>query len=292
MAGCLYGRLRHVLNERRVPIDAETRGKLRLWKAGLATRYAYLDRLVSNNTLDDDASAIALRGSITGRQRAFDRIRRAILPSGAILEGLRLHGKHPIAAWSILRPRVGVAVDPDDPSYDQNCITVNYLLAGRLPGLQALAEGLWSLEIPDHATGRLLQRHTVADPSSLLYAAHHAALRLRQTDVAPSNKADRTFRFLIPAGPGAFSCSLIAASDRSLGYQMGTHIRAFTWLNDDQLRDDQTPVIDDGLPGGRLGDGWLLPAPLRAIAVEHGTANVHVWKPGMPETLSSPMGRA
>jgi hypothetical protein len=37
-------------------------------------------------------------------------------------------------------------------------------------------------------------------------------------------------------------------------------------LHTDQIRNDQVPLID-GDPGQRLGDGWLLSAPLRAIVI-------------------------
>jgi hypothetical protein len=71
------------------------------------------------------------------------------------------------------------------------------------------------------------------------------------------------------------------------------YVRARTWLSDDMLRDDQTPLIDDGTPGDRLGDSWLLPAPLRRTAADSaGMAIVETWAPGMPETLATPRGRA
>jgi hypothetical protein len=40
------------------------------------------------------------------------------------------------------------------------------------------------------------------------------------------------------------------------------HVRAHTWLANDMLRGDQTPLIEDGTPGDRLGESWL-PPPLR-----------------------------
>lgn len=62
------------------------------------------------------------------------------------------------------------------------------------------------------------------------------------------------------------------------------------------LFDGQTLLVDDGTPGNRLGDDWLLPAPLRvtadAGAGQMRIAQIATWAPGMPETLSNPMGRA
>ena len=69
-----------------------------------------------------------------------------------------------------------------------------------------------------------------------------------------------------------------------MGRAPGLHVRAHTWLSDDMLRDDQTPLIDDGTPGNRLGDDWLLPAPLRLTAVDNaGRAMIATWALGCPE---------
>jgi hypothetical protein len=72
------------------------------------------------------------------------------------------------------------------------------------------------------------------------------------------------------------------------------HVRAHTWLSDDMLRDDQ---IDDGSPGDRLGDSWLLPSPMRRTMAEDGGGRMMrawacAWAPGMPETLAAPKVRA
>jgi hypothetical protein len=276
-----------------VPIDAETRGRLRQFKMELAKRYGRLERLIDAPTgLVDDANDIAMRSSVMGRQRAFDRVRRALAVTGAALEGVRLDGGDPIAIWSILRPRIAVAVDPDDPAKAQDCITVNYILAGRLPDdVHRLGEGLWTLELPDHAAGRLMQRRVTADPATNIHAAHRGVLRLRRDDVAPGGRVEDSFHFLLPAGPGAFICSLAAGFDMSVD-EPSLHVRAHTWLDDDQLRDDQTPLVGDGLPGERLGDGWLLPDPLRMIQTDDdGTGRLMRWAPGLPEILAAPKRR-
>jgi hypothetical protein len=108
-----------------------------------------------------------------------------------------------------------------------------------------------------------------------------------------NGKLDPDYQFLIPAGPGAFVCSLRSGRDVSQAHAPMLHVSARTWLSDDMLRDDQTPLVDDGLPGDRLGDSWLLPAPMRRTMVDDvGVARVASWAPGMPETLAAPMGRA
>lgn len=137
---------------------------------------------------------------------------------------------------------------------------------------------------------------TIADPAGCLAAAHHSALRLHYKDVIHihNGKLDTTnFRFLLPAGPGAFVCSLQVARDVSLAKAPAMHVGAHTWLSDDMLRDDQTPLIDDGSPGDRLGDSWLLPAPMRRSTMDDagGACLVATWAPGMPEKPAAPNKR-
>lgn len=273
--------------------DAEVRGRLRQWKTALAANYRRLDRLFSTSALVADVTELCARSSSTGRQRAFAKVAKRIVATGATLEGVRLDGRAPCAVWSILKPRDSVAVDPDDPADAQNCVTVNHIFTGNLDGVPHQADGLWTLEIPDHALGRLLHRSGAVDPASSIAAAHHAALRVRASDVFPNLKVDRGFSFLIPAGPGAFVCSIAHGPDVSIGLGMEVHVRAHTWLATDMLHDDQTPLIDDGAPGDRLGESWLMPAPLkRIIKAPNGEAQVMVRVPGLPDLLSAPKGRA
>lgn len=109
---------------------------------------------------------------------------------------------------------------------------------------------LWRCSVSPRAWLHLDQ----AFPAGSITDAHHAALRLRREDVLHNGKIDRNFQFLLPAGPGAFICSATAGADVSPRSVPGMHVRAHTWLSDDMLRDDQTPLIGDGAPGERLGD--------------------------------------
>jgi hypothetical protein len=273
--------------------DAEVRGRLRQWKTALAVNYRRLDRLFTSGALNTHVVELCSRSSSTGRQRAFAKVAKRIATTGATLDGVRLDGRAPCAVWSILKPRDSVAVDPDDPSDPQNCITVNYVYLGDVDGVPHQADGLWTLEIPDHALGRLLHRSGAVDPAARIAAAHHAALRLRAADVFPSMATDSDFRFLVPAGPGAFVCGTAHGPDVSIDHQMSVHVRALTWLSTDMLRDDQVPLIDDGAPGNRLGDSWLMPAPLRRIDKgPGGMAQVLVRVPGLPDLMATPKGRA
>jgi hypothetical protein len=277
--------------------DADVRGRLRQWKMELHERYEVINRALNERALVTDVEGFCQSRSPTiKRQRAFDGISRLLAPAGVTLEGVRLDGKAPIAVWSLLKPRSSVALDPDDPANAQNCISVNYFIIGSFErGIAHCGDGLWTLAIPDHAMERLMHR-TEADPAACLSAAHHAALRLRDKDAVHMHdgKLDPSYQFLIPAGPGAFVCSLRSGRDISRAHTPMLHVGAHTWLSDDMLRDDQTPLIDDGSPGDRLGDSWLLPAPMRRTTMDDaGMARVtSLWAPGMPKTLAAPKGRA
>jgi hypothetical protein len=149
------------------------RGKLRHWKERLARQYRVMERAFGNDAqLRPIVEDMTKRGSPHGRRRAFDKIVRALGP-GVMLEGLRLDGDYPLALWSILKPRESVAVDaPVESGLAQHCVTVNYVLAGRLPHvLFGISEGIWSLEVPDHALGRAIERSGLL-PDALIAEAH------------------------------------------------------------------------------------------------------------------------
>jgi hypothetical protein len=197
--------------------DAETRGKLRLWKQALTRRYRTFDRAYQNHALLRPLIARMVKRGSAGRRRAFGRIVKALGP-GVTLEGVRLDGKYPLAVWSILRPRTSVTVDaPVETGLMQDCVAVNYVLAGVLPpGMVGTAEGLWSLEIPDHALGRAIHRSGLL-PDAIIAEAHHNLLRLRAAVIIPNNRIDRQRTFFVKAGAGGFKCHFIAVPDISLG---------------------------------------------------------------------------
>jgi hypothetical protein len=145
--------------------------------------------------------------------------------------------------------------------------------------------------VQEHALGRAIQR-TGQTPQAVVFDAHHSVLRTRTALVLPEQNLDRAPQFLLHAGQGAFVCSVRHGRDISLGREQSIHVRAHTWIDADQLHDDQRVFADDGEPGGRLGDTWLLPAPLRRLIPYEGKLHAMAWLPGMPETLAVPRGRA
>jgi hypothetical protein len=195
--------------------------------------------------------------------------------------------------WSILKPRDAVFCEaPPDITPNkrealfQDCVTVNYIVAGNIPGFDrpatiGIAEGLWTLEVPDHALGRAVERSRFLHPGTIIREAHVNLLGL--PSAAVSNERvfdDDTLGFLIKAGPGCFVGHFHVNPDVSTGGEFSARVRVKTWLADDQLRDEQIPLCEKGEAGSCLGDGWLRPHPPRRIE-KHGPNQVavRVWQP-------------
>jgi hypothetical protein len=246
--------------------DAQTRGRMRLWKRALARDYQTFDRAYRSPIVLAMVADFAKRSSAKGRRRAFDKIHRSYGP-GVTLEGLRLDGNHPLAVWSILKPRDAVTVDaPIESGKAQNCVTVNYVVAGMLGNPRAdCGEGLWTLEVPDHAIGRAISAGM--QPSAIITEAHHNLLQLAATAIAPDGSGNCEHRFLVKAGSGGFICHIAIGEDISLNGDFCAHVRADTWITEGMLHSDQTLLVGNGKPGERLGDSYLLPAPFRLAAL-------------------------
>jgi hypothetical protein len=269
---------------RRLPhiaIDNEARGKLRVWKQQLARHYAMLEKRFRSEDILKTCVAFALRGSAIGRKRAFDKLSKAF--TGCTLECVRLDGPNPWALWSVLKPRTSVAVN-EGPELSQDCVAVHFILAGKLPNDDAFCSGMWTLEVPDHALGRLFQRSGGADPAACIMEAHHVLLRLRMKDVVTDG-----LTFSVRAGPGAFHSRLLVGTDDD---DQGLIVSARTWVADGQLFDNQVVHVGEGKPGERLGDTYLLPLPLRwGMMDPDGTARVEVWEPArvIPPPVVEPL---
>jgi len=270
--------------------NAAVRGQVRLWKQKLAEHYRHFERgYLDPQTVSIKDAFVHKTGA--GRRRAFNKLSQAFGP-GLTLEGLR-DGKTPLAVWSILKPR-----DSLKEHDDRNCVSVNYVLCGVLPSqtgrlLSGAAEGVWSLEIFDHALGRILERMGMTTPLEAVIAeAHHNVLRLNLATVLPGNDFNRTPKFYVRAGNGAFMCKVATGLDKSVGLEPMFYIQAVTWIADDMVHDDQALLVADGNPGERLVDSWLLPRPVRRIVRKDNKIECYSWIAGLPDLLAMPQGRA
>jgi hypothetical protein len=248
-------------------ITAEARGRLRVFKKQAKANQVAIDRLLP--ALSAASREMTFRSSLKGRARVFDRL-QARMAKHASLQDARLEGRTPLALWAYLKPREAVLADPDEPGQMQDCVTVEYVLAGAVlgPDSHGRADGLWTLEASDHALLRLLTRSPGTDLSAVLFDAHRSLLALPEDALRKSNTDD----ILIAAGDGVFICEFMHGQDISLDYALMMYFRAKTWLHMDQL----FPISDHSLPHRLVNGGWAtaccgLPrcAPSRREANKH-----------------------
>ena len=258
--------------------NAEVRGQLRVWKKELAANYRKMEAAIAHPELSDALGGF-IHKSGKGQHRAWGRIKRLFEPS-CQLEVLSFDRKFPLSAWSILKPADPVTVDGrPETGRAQHCVTVNYVLAGRLPGRSDIAEGLWGLEVPDHALGRCIERSRLP-PEEIVRQAHYNA-RALEARFAFFNGLRRGVQLYVPAGPGGFICDLTVAADISLRDALDFRLFANTWLSEDQ----EIPghVLRPKPAKRNLGSSVLLPPPLRHFTLGDGENDtkvelaVHVW---------------
>jgi hypothetical protein len=141
----------------------------------------------------------------------------------------------------------------------QDSVVVQYLIVGGRKNRGKLSRGLWSLEVPDHALMRLVQRDRKADIGKVILEAHNAALWMPYTR-APKNTR---VGFNLPAGKGVFMCRMYHADHESTKRPV-VAIRPWTWLHHDQMTEGQDRLtVTRAPPGQTMGDTSLLPRPLR-----------------------------
>ena len=238
--------------------DAETRGKLRAWKRKLATDYAIFCRAYGDMQKTLPIVGDMVRGTTSTRNVAYHKLTKLLGP-GIWSEGYQLQRGKSLAIWSILKPRNSVMLEAhrNTPESEiaalaQDCVCVNYIVAGLHRVI--FGEGLWTLEVPDHALGRAVERSQYLHPAVLIREAHTNLLNM------PSDKAAKLE--YLKAGPGCFAGEWSIGKDASLSGSVSLHFRVRTWLSDDMLGPDQVPMCEEGDPGSKLGNLALLPRPL------------------------------
>jgi hypothetical protein len=253
-----------------------------LWKQALAKQYAAMEAASASPEMKGAIADMVMRGTRVGRDRALAKIGR-LVGGGCALEQAQLDGKRPYAVFSVLKPREGVVIseggEPVEAALAQDCVAVHYLAVGCMSGVIGSAEGLWSIEVPDHALGRAVARSGFLHPGAIIREAHASLLSLPANVVEQSAFDSKDGRgALVKAGPGAFVAQIWAASDVSLGGAIGVHVRARTWLADDMLHEDQT-LLEPRDGEARLGDVWLRPVPFRRIVREGDRLMSYGWEP-------------
>jgi hypothetical protein len=238
--------------------QAEANGRLRLLRAGIFISAARTRRVLDGHALDGDIESLVRRGSERGRQRAATRLRSS-LP--AVFEWRPVRGGL-LGAYldAVQNP---IIQTPIDIGQTQPSVIVAYLVLGT-DGILT-ATGLWTLEVPDHALRRAIERDPRGDVRAKVQEAHG---RLLQTsgDEPPTIGEE----FLIPtSGPGVFVAEWIVGTLKHCGNVM-LYARARTWLHDDQISDRQTQQVPPSAPSGKrtlLDIGILTPVALRTSSV-------------------------
>jgi hypothetical protein len=138
---------------------------------------------------------------------------------------------------SWLAPSPPVIADPKDHGERQECALVCYCVAWPSPPFGITLRSAWSLEVPDHAAGRYLQRAgNHADFSSALFEAANHFYASDMAAVTPH--VGKNTDIYLPSGGGCFVGTVVGA--KSSGGHNFLYARAATWVDETMLRADQT----------------------------------------------------
>lgn len=231
-------------------ISAEARGKRRVlmrWLERSAQRIEDAIEDPETHRLVDRTFLAGNKGRLRARQRLI-----------AKLPGVRWTGDGLLGMF--LSPKEPVILNPTDVGQTQRAITTRFVYMAPEHG----ETGLWTLEVPEHAVGRIIERsaHAVED---VIASAHVSAL-LANFD---GNLLGR--ELLLPAADGYLVVEFVLGRDRGNCF---AYLRSRTFLNADLVRDDQHHTVLT--PGDQpMGTGLLLPMPMRDFEVRSGCIAVY-----------------
>jgi hypothetical protein len=222
--------LKHEPERNRIP---ETiRRRLRDFKASLETTAATIEQILKRETLARYFVEQLVRRHGLPRKHLLADTRR-MLPDAMI----RIVPKD-IVDISWLSPRLPLIANPSHPGEMRNCILICHLVAFPVGPKAVKMRCAWSLEVPDHASARFLQRASGADLRAALFEAGTAFIAAEAAPIIPLVGRDASI--YLPAGPGVFVASVIGAQTSD-----GTkyiYARAGTWIERVRLGIDQVPL--------------------------------------------------
>jgi len=206
--------------------------------------------------------------------------------AGAALhfEDVRDNGR--LGIFSVLMPRESVVADERAPgALLQDCVAVNFFTLGvslddASADISKIAEGLWTLEVPDHVLGRIVERSGPQYLQAAIRDAHHNLLQLPADTAVRLFSGTRADPTCIKAGPGYFLVQMKFGPDTTL-HDHSMYVRVATYYTENEMRERYLRLTEKGQPGDRLGDSWLLPWPLRKITQTGKTSfalHVHPWR--------------
>lgn len=231
------------------PLSTSARRALRLFRQRIHASADRIEHLTLHQpaALSDDIDAWYWKKGV-GRQRAEARIKRRF-------PGVRWHRtSHPVLLGAYLcASDIPLIASPTDPGEKQTSVMVHHFMLAE----DKIHLGPWTLEVPDHAIGRIAERAPHLDIESVFWGAHEEALALAERSVPIGEGA-----FLLATPGGAFMSEFHIGAYQADEQDRECIVRPRTWLDQDQLHDDQT-VLPRGEP--TLGATFLLPRPARRL---------------------------
>jgi hypothetical protein len=221
--------LAHEPERARVP--REVWRDLRTFKRTIAP---IADRLDAASTDRDRIKVLlydyACKGEV-GRARALAKLRKHF-PLATITfprQGIM---------WSWLAPRGCMLIDPEDEGEAQDALIIRYGFCWierkrELNGYEA-----FSVEVPDHATARLIQRAPEINLPRVLMEAQDAFFAADMLTV--SQHVVRGTPLYLRCGPGLLICrAMFGRTPTGIEYSFA---QARTWIGETMIRPDQVPV--------------------------------------------------
>jgi hypothetical protein len=223
----------HDPTRRNPSIGAEAWGRVRTFKRGIAAPAEAIAAALGSEAVRRAGDDFVFKKN-KGRARALDRLSRLLRPAM-----LQVATDRPVASWAWLAPEGSMFFTTEtDPGLHQDCVLARYAIIGR-SGSNSVQAQAFTVEVPDHALGRLLQRCRGADPAEAMWQAHVALLGASTAEVADCMKQQRSI--YLPAASGCFACKAMLIRTAEVTMPL-LYARARTWLSTDQLHADQRPI--------------------------------------------------
>jgi hypothetical protein len=211
-----------------MPIDAESRGRRRVWKTMASARFSRMLKAFDSSEVARAAKDFV---KLNGRHVAAGLVlERAFAPPIAWLEA-RESGRRPVLMWGAISAQ---AESPfrSTPERDltadeqQGATACHYILTARTG---FLLRGLWGTSVSDHALGRLCQRSPGVDIDAAIMGLNRAILSAPER-MAPQMVQRAAFAVPVLGGVGGFWCSAYVMRSVESGLNV-LHVRARTWLD-------------------------------------------------------------
>jgi hypothetical protein len=258
------------------PVTGRARGLARQLKREIAEREAQIVAVFNSGRFYDILSDFMYKSG-KGQQRALTRLKQ-IMPAKIELVRTRPN----IIIWSVLACTEHLIADPIREGEVQDSVVMEHITTRMVNNRRFKAtSGAWTIEIPDHALGRLYQRNPKAQGYDVLYQTHYTVLQTKAF-----KPLYRTQSVYIPTDGGLWAGHIIYAgttvsqpdpNPELEAFLNGKHggdgnnevmcfFRARTYLDESMLAPNQEPA-EQGNPC--FGEGIMLPWPIRTVRIEN-----------------------